>query len=328
MFELSRERQIEFYKKMLLIRYFEERVSKLRYEGEIYGAVHCCIGQEAVSVGVCSALQKKDRIIGTHRSHGYMLAKGADVNPVMAELFGKKSGTNGGRGGSLHVCDSSVGALGATGIVGSGIPIACGSAVASKYFDEGIVSVVFLGDGASNEGIFYESLNLSSKWELPVVFVVENNGLAVTTKNTDTTANVDIYKHAESFGMQGQVIKGQDVDEVYSIFQEVIERVRKQERPELVEVKTYRFHEHAEGKGYLRMKGTGYRDEEYLGEVIEKYDPIKLYEKKLIKSGMKESDLFSIRDEQIKIIDDSVRFARESEEPDPKSAFDYVFSEG
>ena len=152
---------IELYKSMVLIRCFEERVSQLRYTGDIYGAVHCCIGQEAVSAGVCCALETTDRIIGTHRSHGFMIAKGADINKMMAELFGRETGFNGGRGGSLHVCDPDIGALGATGIVGSGIPIACGSALASKYKNEGVVSVAFLGDGASNEGVFYESLNLS-----------------------------------------------------------------------------------------------------------------------------------------------------------------------
>lgn len=323
---MDREKALELYQKMCLIRCFEETVSELRFAGKLYGAVHCCIGQEAVSAGVCSALEQDDYIIGTHRSHGFMLSKGADVNKMMAELYGRRSGTNGGRGGSLHVCDPDVNALGATGIVGSGIPIACGAAFASKYKKENRVSIVFLGDGAANEGVFYESLNLASVWNLPVVFVVENNGLAVTTQNSTTTANVDIFEHASSFGIKGQVVDGQNVETVYHTTKAVLERVRVECRPEILEFKTYRFHEHAEGKGYYRMHDVGYRDTAKVEDAIINKDPIKIFEESLaISYGIGKDELEIIKGNQKKEVASARIFAEEDLLPDPATASKYVF---
>lgn len=317
---------IDLYKKMCLIRYFEETVSQLRFEGQIYGAVHCCIGQEAVSAGVCGAMSLNDYFIGTHRSHGFMIARNANINKMMAELFGKQSGTNGGRGGSLHVCDPETNALGATGIVGSGIPIACGAAFASKYKGEKNVAIAFLGDGAANEGVFYESLNLASVWNLPVLFVVENNGMAVTTQNITTTANVDIYKHAFSFEMNGQQIDGQDVELVYNTAKEVIGRVREKSRPELLEIKTYRFHEHAEGKGYYRMHDVGYRDNSIIEEAIRDKDPIRITEKALIDLyKVNSEELLCIKSELSTRIRESVEFAKNDYLPQKETASGYVF---
>ncbi len=323
---MEKQSLIELYKKMCLIRCFEETVSEFRFDGKIYGAVHCCIGQEAVSTGVCMAMADNDYFIGTHRSHGFMIARNADINKMMAELFGKKSGTNGGRGGSLHVCDPSVNALGATGIVCSGVPIACGAAFASKYKGEKNVAVAFIGDGAANEGVFYESLNLASIWNLPVVFVIENNGLAVTTKNTTTTANIDIFKHASAFGMEGHQIDGQNVVNVYNTAKEIINRVRDNYRPEILEIKTYRFHEHAEGKGYFRMHDVGYRDNKENEERIKNCDPIRLLEEELMKSNIVESDvLIRIREDAANVIKEAVEYANKDDVPLSDTARDFVF---
>ena len=166
---------------MIRVRCFEEAVIEKKEAGLILGPIHTTIGQEAVDVGVCSALLSDDYILGTHRSHGYMIGKGANINTMMAEIYGKKTGTNGGKGGSMHVSDKSIGSLGASSIVGSGIPVACGAGFASKYKKDKKVTCVFFGDGAAHEGTFHESLNLASVWKLPIIFLLKNNGLAVTT---------------------------------------------------------------------------------------------------------------------------------------------------
>ncbi len=315
--------------KMLEIRCFEEHVSRLKFSGELYGAVHCCIGQEAVSVGACTALRENDYIVGNHRSHGYMLAKGVKMKPLMAEMYGKKTGTNGGRGGSLHVNDASIRALGATGIVGSGIPIACGAAFASKYNEKDDVALVFFGDGACNEGTFHESLNLASVWKLPVIFLIENNGLAVTTPNTLTTSNCNLYERANAYNMPGWRIDGQNPEEVYRKVKDASEYAREGNGPVLIEAMTYRFHEHAEGKGYLRMEHVGYRDDLEKEDWIKHRDPVKLYEEKLLAEGIIfQEELNQIKKEILQNVEAADAFAKESDNPDVASVRNDLYFEG
>ena len=318
--------KISMLDKMIEIRLFEEKLSELRYKGDVMGAVHCCIGQEAVSVGTCYALNKRDYIMGTHRSHGYMLAKGAGMNGLMAEIMGKATGTNGGRGGSLHVCDTSVGAIGATGIVGSGLPVACGTAFASKYNKDNKVTLVFFGDGASNEGTFHECMNLAAIWKLPIIFMLENNGVAVTTLNKNTTNVTELYKRAMAYGVPGYRVDGQDPEKVYSEVRKAVEHARNGKGPTLIEAVTYRFQEHAEGKGYLRMQGTGYRSEEDVAMWKREKDPVVLYSKRLISDKIiTVDDIDGIYKDVKKRVSQAVEYGLSSPFPDVTTVRDNVY---
>ncbi len=288
-------------RKMIQIRCFENKVSELRTQ--IKGPVHSCVGQEAVSVGVCSALRKEDFIIGNHRSHGHQLAKGADINKLMAEIFWKESGTNKGLGGSMHVSDKSVGGILTTAIVGSGLPVACGVAFASKYLKDDRITCVFFGDGAFSEGSFHESLLLASQWKLPVLFVLENNQVAVTTVSNQS----NYYKFAASYGISHGKANGQRVDEVRSLSMDAVNLIKITGMPYLMEVFTYRFKEHQEGKYYDRLKDSGYRDTEELNRYMTHHDPIRLYADQLIKNNeLTEQDLDDIYKEEMLIIENAV----------------------
>lgn len=315
-------------KKMIEIRCFEEAVVSAKESDKILGPVHTCIGQEASVVGVCANLEKMDYVIGNHRSHGYMIAKGVDIHKMMAEIYGKSTGTNGGKGGSMHVNDVEHGALGSSGIVGSGLPTACGAAFASKYFNDGRVTCVFFGDGAAQEGTFHESLNLAAIWNIPVLFVLENNNLAVTTQLKHTTTTNKIYKRAEAYGMRSYNVNGQDVEQVYSISAELIERIRKDGSPAFLQIDTIRFREHQEGIGYKKIAFSGYRDNSAVEYDMIFNDPIKLYSNKLLlDSTISRYELDKIYLDANKNVADSVLFAEASPYPTADQAYVNVFCE-
>lgn len=257
---------------MCTIRCFEESVKKDFLNGEIPGFVHLYIGEEAIGTGICGALRDTDFIESTHRGHGHCIAKGADVNKMMAEVFGRKTGLCKGKGGSMHIADFSVGMLGANGVVGGGYNLATGAALASKMIlKNDNVSVVFFGDGASNRGTFHEAANVASAWKLPVIFVNEMNCWASTTPYRTTTAVENISDRAHGYNMPGVIVDGQNVFEVYAAAAEAVERARRGEGPTFIEAKTYRIEGHFVGDPEL------YRKKEETMEIFHRTDPLKLF---------------------------------------------------
>jgi acetoin:2,6-dichlorophenolindophenol oxidoreductase subunit alpha len=244
---LTREELLSSYRMMRAIREFEERVHAEFATGEIPGFVHLYAGEEASAVGVCSNLDERDTIASTHRGHGHCIAKGVDVSAMMAEIYGRRTGSCHGKGGSMHIADLSKGMLGANGIVGGGPPLICGTALAAKIKGTGGVSVAFFGDGASNQGTTLESMNLASVWNLPAVFVAENNGYAETTSSTWSVASDNIADRAAGFGMPGVVVDGFDFFAVHEAASEAIARARDGGGPTLLEMKFTRYFGHFEG---------------------------------------------------------------------------------
>lgn len=323
---MDRELEMNLLYNMMLIREFENVVSEYKNSGEIYGMVHCYNGQEAVAVGICENLSQEDYIVSNHRPHGHAIAKGVGINEIMSELFGKSTGTNGGRGGSMHIHDRAHGMITATGIVGSGIPVACGSAFASHYKKDGRVTCVFLGDGATNEGVFSECLNMVSNWNLPVVFVVEDNGLAVTTQTKNTSACRDVTLLAKAYGIEGELVNGQDVEQVYSAGKRAVIRARNLSRPTLIQAKTVRFREHAEGEYYWKMRDTNYRDLDELETEIETNCPILKYESLLIQRGDIETcEIIEIENRIKREVRSSLEFAKKSPAPRKESVYSHVY---
>ena len=320
---LEKSDLLEMQRRMLRIRHFDERASKMVRRGQIPGTVHTSIGQEAQVVGACMALGEGDYMSGNHRSHGHPIGKGSPLGPLMAELVGKSGGVCGGKGGSLHLADFNVGSLGESGIVGSSIPIATGAALSAKVLGNGRVSLAFFGDGAANQGCLYEAMNLAGTWDLPVIFLCENNQYALSTPAHTVTSGV-IADRAAGFGIAGvRVEDGQDVLKVYDAVAEAVERGRRGEGPTLVEVVTYRFHEHSEG---LRL-GTDYRDaaekEEWLGR-----DPIALFRARLAADGVAtDAELDQLEAEVLEEVDAAVAFTDASPFPDPAIAFADLYTE-
>jgi acetoin:2,6-dichlorophenolindophenol oxidoreductase subunit alpha len=241
---LSRAELLKLYGTMALIRAFEERFVALVGQGKFVGTGHLYVGQEAVAAGICAALREDDYLTSTHRGHGHCLAKGVDPNEMMAELFGKATGTNKGKGGSMHIADFGKGMLGANGIVGAGLPIACGAGLTAKVTDSGRIVVAFFGDGASNIGAFHESLNLASVWKLPVVFVCENNRYGEATPVEYALAADHVADRAVAYRMPGVIADGQDVLDVYEKAQDAIDHARRGDGPVLLECETYRYYGH------------------------------------------------------------------------------------
>jgi len=314
---------LEMQRRMLRIRRFDERASKMVKRGEIPGTVHTSIGQEAQVVGSCMALADGDYMTGNHRSHGHPIGKGAALGPLMAELVGKAAGVCGGKGGSMHLADFKVGSLGESGIVGSSIPIATGAALSSKVLKNGKVSLAFFGDGAANQGCLYEAMNLASAWGLPIVFLCENNQYALSTPAHTVTGGV-ISERAAGFGMPGiRVEDGQDVLKVYVAVKAAVDRARKGEGPSLVEVMTYRFNEHSEG---LRL-GTDYRDAAER-EAWLKRDPITMFRAYLLGHGVADATaLDGLEAEVAAEVDAAVQFAEDSDYPEPSVAFKDLYTE-
>ena len=320
---LDQQLLLEMQRRMLRIRRFDERASKMVKRGAIPGTVHTSIGQEAQVVGACMALGDSDYMSGNHRSHGHPIGKGSPLGPLMAELVGKATGVCGGKGGSLHLADFAVGSLGESGIVGSSIPIATGAALSSKVLGNGRVSLAFFGDGAANQGCLYEAMNLAGVWALPIIFLCENNQYALSTPAHTVTAGV-IVDRAAGFGMPGvRVEDGQDVLKVYEACKAAVDRARSGGGPTLVEVVTYRFNEHSEG---LRL-GTDYRNADERAEWTSR-DPIVLFRQRLIDDGVATPEqLDAIEVEVLAEVDEAVRFTDESPFPDPSMAFADLYTE-
>jgi len=313
----------EMQRRMLRIRYFDERASKMVKRGHIPGTVHTSIGQEAQVVGATMALGDQDYMSGNHRSHGHPIGKGSPLGPLMAELVGKATGVCKGKGGSLHLADFAVGSLGESGIVGSSIPIAAGAALSSKVLGKKHVSLAFFGDGAANQGVLYEAMNMAGVWKLPVIFLCENNQYALSTPAHTVTSGV-IADRAAGFGMKGvRVEAGQDVLAVYEAVSDAVAQARNGEGPTLVEVVTYRFNEHSEG---LRI-GTDYRDGDEREEWLKK-DPIVLFRNYLIQNALfSAEELDQLDADVLAEVDEAVRFTDESPYPEPETAFHDLYTE-
>ena len=320
---LANDILLEMQRRMLRIRYFDERASKMVKRGEIPGTVHTSIGQEAQVVGACMALSEIDYMTGNHRSHGHPIGKGAQLGPLMAELVGKATGVCGGKGGSMHLADFKVGSLGESGIVGSSIPIATGAALSSKILGTGRVSLAFFGDGAANQGCLYEAMNLASVWELPIVFLCENNHYALSTPAHTVTAGV-IAERAAGFNMPGvRVEDGQSVLTVYDAVRAAVDRARANKGPSLVEVMTYRFNEHSEG---LRL-ATDYRNAAEKESWL-KRDPVKMFRSYLLDNGIADASILDqLEAEVLAEVEDAVQFAEDSPYPEPSVAFKDIYTE-
>ena len=311
-------------RRMWTIRHFEVKVIEVHSAGEFTGAAHPYIGEEAVAVGVCAALKDSDYIAGNHRSHGHPLAKGGDVNRAMAELYGRVDGYCKGKGGSMHLADFSIGILGESGIVGSSVPVATGAALAAKIRREDFVSAVFFGDGASNQGAGHESMNMASIWNLPVIFVCENNQYAVTTSYKDSVAVEHVADRAEAYNMPGVHVDGQDVIAMFEATTEAVRRARAGEGPSLIEGLTYRFDEHSLGLG--RVRRGAYREEEEIDQWKER-DPIVLFTDQVVSSGaISQEECDAISDEERLKVDQAVEFARNSPFPEPEDLFEDMWA--
>ena len=325
---IDKETALAMFHKMVLIRELENTVSNYKFQRKIYGMVHSYIGQEAVATGVCSALRDNDYVISNHRPHGHAIAKGVSIFGMMAEIFGRKDGTSGGRGGSMHIMDKDVGFLMSTGIVGSGLPVACGTAFSSKYKNEDIITCVFIGDGATNEGVFHECLNMASLWSLPLLLVIEDNGLAVTTLSQNTIAYTNPDTLAAAYNIELFEVDGQDLEGVYNNASTAIDRIRADGRPRIIWAKTIRFSEHAEGEYYQRMKEKPYRNWDDLERNMKEKCPIKLYSNKLIgQYNISQEELDKIVENAGVEMQQILTRALESSYPEKETVFLNVYKE-
>lgn len=314
----SKAEQHEILRRMFRIRMFDEAAT--RHLASIPGKVHNTTGQEGEIVGACMALRESDYITGNHRSHGHPIAKGAKLAPLMAELFGKSTGVCQGKGGSMHLADFSVGSLGESGIVGAAMPAATGAALSARLRKTDQICLCFFGDGASNSGLFHESLNLAAVWKLPVVFLCENNGYALCTPQAQTTSVTDIAVRAGSYGIPGVIVDGQDAVAVYEAVSAAASRARRGDGPTLIEAKTYRFCEHLEGNQF-----PVYRDANEVRSWREK-DPIDILSARLRVTGaLTAEELSAIRSEVEDEAEAALKFAEQSPAPDPHSLFANVF---
>ncbi|MGX7419816.1 thiamine pyrophosphate-dependent dehydrogenase E1 component subunit alpha [Carnobacterium gallinarum] len=299
----------QIYQKMWEIRFFDEEVERLFKAGEIHGTTHLSIGQEATAVGSGYLLEKTDWITSTHRGHGHTIAKGTDMTAMMAELFGKKSGTNGGKGGSMHIAELATGNLGSNGIVGAGYPIAVGAALSMQMQNKDAITICYAGDGSTNEGSFHEALNLASIWHLPVIFFIENNQYGMSSK-IDKMINIpEISLRAASYGFPGVTIDGNDLVAVIDATYTAIQRGKSGAGPTLIEALTYRF------KGHSKSDQRLYRSKTEEDEWQEQRDPLKLTSKLLIESGAATKiELIEIEQSALKNVQQATATARNSED--------------
>ncbi len=306
------------YRKMLEIRLFEEKVFELYGQNLVPGTIHLYAGEEAVAVGVCSNLRKDDYITSTHRGHGHCIAKGADLKRTMAEILGKETGYCKGKGGSMHIADFTIGMLGATAVVGAGLPIAVGAGLSVKLRKTDQVVACFFGEGASNQGTFHESINMASIWKLPVIFVCENNLYAMGTRQSMVMAIENIADRAIAYGIPGASVDGNDVLAVYEAAQKAVERARKGEGPTLIECKTYRH------KGHSRVDPAKYRPKKEVEEWLTK-DPVKRFKERLLQTNsLTETEIQQIEKEVSTKIEEAVNFAKESPYPAPEEALEDI----
>ncbi len=323
--DVGKDKLLEMYRSMQRIRQFESRIRDLALKNEIPGFVHVSIGEEASATGVCAALRKTDRITSTHRGHGHLIAKGGRLDRMMAEIYGKRGGYCKGKGGSMHIVDFSLGILGANGIVGAGLPIATGSALAAQIAKRDDVTACFFGDGASNEGTFHESLNLAAVWKLPVVYVCENNGFGEFTAMESVTAVKDIAVRAQAYGIPGHIVDGNNVLEVYQYASEAVGRARSGGGPTLLECKTYRWEGHVVGEQAF-LGEEAYRKKSEIEE-WKRRCPLIRFEKWCAESGkISAAELGRIVEETTKELEAAIEFARSSALPDPKEVTDDVYA--
>jgi pyruvate dehydrogenase E1 component alpha subunit len=319
---LTPQQQLTMLRAMQTIRRFEERASEDFQAGHIYGVVHCYIGQEAVAVGVCTALNREDQIISTHRGHGHCIAKGADLKRMMAELYGRATGYCKGKGGSMHIADFGIGMLGANGIVAGGISIITGAGLAAQLDGKGRVAVSFFGDGASSAGPFHESLNIAALWKLPVIYVCENNFYGVNTPVSDAVSVKDVVERSAAYGVPGVVVDGNDVLAVYEVAEAAVRRARAGEGPTLLECKTYRWRNHTEIKGIpdsrLPEEIAAWKEKDPIARFVAHLKAQRL----LTDEDWKTMDNAIVQD-----IEQAVAFARESPFPPLDAALEDVFAD-
>jgi pyruvate dehydrogenase E1 component alpha subunit len=296
--DLSRDRLLDAYRRMRMIRSFEEKLGELVTAGKMGGFMHLYAGEEAVAVGVCAHLGETDIVTSTHRGHGHCIAKGVEVDGMMAELFGKATGVCKGKGGSMHIADLDKGMLGANGIVGAGIPLATGAGLSAKLRRSGDVAVAFFGDGASNQGAFHESLNMAANWKLPVLYVIENNGFGEFTPTDYVVPVKDIAVRAGSYAMKSGIADGMDFFDVYEKAGEALAHCRSGEGPVLLECKTYRFAGHYVGDSLV------YRSKEEAEDWIQNRDPLQGFEQSVAEASLVDAD-------DLRAIDGEVREALE-----------------
>lgn len=319
--------QLALLERMLLIRYAEAQLAQTAKEVGLPGGVHLSIGQEASAVGVCSCLEVDDWMTSTHRGHGHFLAKGGDVNGMFAEIWGKRSGICKGMGGSMHVADFTKGIIGANGIVGGGLAIATGAALAAQLDGKGRAAVCFFGDGAANQGVFMESMNVSTIWQLPTIFVCENNGLSEFTVSATVTAG-KLSDRARAFGMPVEVVDGNDVRAVRAATKAAVERCRRGEGPSYIEAATYRIHGHLEAEDLILAGGTYRTPEEIEIWRANDRDPISRFRSLLTNEGILDDDKFATLDRAAKErVDAAVAFADAGEPADTGLVYDLMFVE-
>jgi len=321
--KLTKAKLLEMYEMMVRIRTFEENVKELFKAGLFPGWTHVCIGEEAGVVGACFALRKDDYMASTHRGHGQCIAKGMSLKGMMAELMGKVDGVCKGKGGSMHLGDISVGAMGGNAILGAGAPIASGAALSAKTRGTDQVALAFFGDGASNQGAVHEAMNIAALWKLPVIFVCENNQYGISVSQAKHTPIKDIATRAAAYDMPGFVVDGNDVVEVYQAAEKAVKRARAGEGPTLLECKTYRWRGHHEGDP---NQGARYRTKDEIA-VWKKKCPIAKLEKHLLKNKIATSKKMAAISADIdKAIDDAVAFAAKSDFPKLEEMYEDVYT--
>jgi len=318
--DLSKDVLVDVYRQMRTIRAFEDKLQELVASGKLAGFLHLYAGEEAVAVGVCSHLSDADVVGSTHRGHGHCIAKGVDVKGMMAELFGRATGTCKGKGGSMHIADVDRGMLGANGIVGGGIPLVTGAALTAQVKRTGGVAVAFFGDGATNQGQFHESLNMAANWKLPAVYVVENNGFGEFTPTEFVVPVRDIADRAASYGMRSDIADGMDFFDVYERAGEAIARARAGEGPTLLECKTYRFYGHYVGDTLV------YRDKQEAEDWIQNRDPLQLFESRVVEAGVvSPDDLREVDGEVAELLAEAVSEAEAAPLPSPEDVLADVY---
>ena len=312
---IPKERALEAYKTMQKIRNFEKQASRSFSEGVVQGFIHLYTGEEAVATGVCMNLEKTDYITSTHRGHGHIIAKGADLNRMMAELCGRETGYCHGKGGSMHIMAMDLGILGANGIVGGGIPTATGAAYSAKYRGTDQVTLCFFGDGAANEGTFHECINMAAAWDLPIVYIIENNLYGITVDTRRVTKEHDLAKRAIGYGIPGYTIDGNDIEQVYETVGKAVKDAREGKGPAIVECKTYRHH------GHNGSDNCAYRPDGELEE-WKKKDPLKVFKDR---GYLTDEELKAIEKEVDAEIEKACEFAAESPYPDASELMTDIF---
>ena len=321
--DLPLDRQQEMFRVMCLIREFDSKVKTLWMEDKIYGLAHSYVGAEAIAAGACAAIERTDYITSTHRGHGHCIAKGANTRAMMAELHGKYEGLNRGKGGSMHIADVDIGMLGATGIVGSGMPIAVGSALSAKTLGKDAVTICFHGDGGTNQGVWHESLNMAAAWDLPAIFLIENNQYAIATEIGWVSKETNLYKRAAGYGIEGVQVDGFNLFEVYSAVKKAAEKARRGDGPTLIEARFMRI------LGHFVADDQWYRNREET-EAFWEVDPIKRMKEYFLREGLMEpGDIDALQQSAIDEITDAIRYAQtECTEPPADILYDDIYAGG